>query len=122
MSSEKRFARRHVGNVRDGLDELSKWILDADKRFDLGYEIVCRAASDVIEGDDEVLESWLRARGIQKWAAASAIAYAHERWPGKDLSRWNLVSGLTFAAQKYESPDSRYELEADAGKILVATR
>jgi hypothetical protein len=122
VTSEKRFAKKHVGNVRDGLDQLAGWIGAARKRTDEGLHVVMRAANDIIDGDDDALEGWLRARGIQKWAAVSAVKYAHERWPGKELSRWNLVSGLTFTAQEYESPDSRYELEVEAGKILVAVR
>jgi len=66
--------------------------------------------------DDKILER-LSDRGFRKGVSKQALAYAHERWPGKELSTWNVHSGLTFAAQSFE-PDARYEIEVMAGELL----
>jgi len=115
------FSKVHRGDVRDSLKELFEWIRrPRPEAVAEARKSVLSAASDLWGRDDEKIVEHLRGKGFRMWVAREAVASARERWPGKgELSRFNVVSGLTAIAQRM-SLDDRYETERLAGELLSA--
>lgn len=79
-----------------------------------------KAALDVFGKDDDEMVDKLKGRGFRAGVSNQAIQIARHRWEGeKTLSRWQVVSGLTQAAQSL-GMDARYEVERQAGVLLGA--
>jgi hypothetical protein len=117
-----RFDRIHKGNVRDGLKEMFQWITAGrTKAEEEAKTAFIAAAKDFVPETDEKIIEWVRNFGIGAWDAKGAVKSAHDRWPGKRLSRFNIVSGLTAIAQKKDM-DARYDLEMAAGALVMAKK
>ena len=110
---------RHVGNVREGLKQLFQW-LTADRKPVIAQakKMIEAASHDKMGRDDDKITEYLVSKGFLKGVALKALTFAHDHYPGKELSRWNVVWGLTRASQEFDM-DRRYEIDVEAGKLLA---
>lgn len=118
-----KFRLRHMGDVRKGLDELFGWIAaDRYASRNEAKEKFAAAAKDIWtdgakEGNDSAI-AYMRRQGVQLWLARESIRVARERWPEQELSRFNVLSGMTAVAQTLPV-DRRFEVEEMAGSLFT---
>lgn len=114
-----RFDRVHRGNVRDGLKDLMQWITASHRQAEeAAVAAIRKSATEFVPETDEKIVEWVRNFGIGVGVAEKAVASAHDRWPGKRLSRFNIMSGLTKVAQSLQA-DARYDLEMAASELVT---
>lgn len=118
------FRKRHVGDVREGLDELFGWLAGDRKQVAVVAKAMFKkAAMDMwtdgsVKGDTKTIE-YLKGKGVPMWLSKESIRAAKERWPEhKELSRFNVISGMTAVAQALPV-DKRFEVEELAGTLFT---
>jgi hypothetical protein len=116
-----RFKRAHKGKVREGLDELTRWLQIGRKADTMEWAKTAlnKAAKDIIHSEEGPILDYLKTKaGIGPRVGVQVIKSARKRWPDKDgLSRWSLMSGATEVAQTL-GLDARVELEEKASVLM----
>lgn len=80
-------------------------------------EMLNRAQGTKVADTEAEAVAWLKQRGFTEGLAKDAMERAAQE-PGDPRSMWNVVQGLTSAAQDRGFTDSRVEVEMKAGKLL----
>lgn len=116
--------RRHIGETVEALDDLSHAIEALQQRAVGKDEVTAtvKAAIDATFADDEekVVER-LRGKGMTKGMAEKTLKRAKmDPSFGGDFSVWNVVQGLTAAAQDSSHAEDRVKVEKFAGKLLAS--
>lgn len=114
-----RQTKRHVGSVRDLLEDARHAILNL-KQEAVGRDIeILRKAQEVILGRDteEVIKE-LRKRGFSKKLSEKAVENAQEEFDSDFNSVYSIVQGLTAEARTIPYAADRTEAERDASALL----
>jgi hypothetical protein len=80
-------------------------------------EMINRAQGAKVGDTEAEAIAWLKQRGFAEGLAKDVMVRAAQE-PGDPRSMWNVVQGLTSAAQEKTFTDARVELEVKAGKLL----